>query len=256
MQAATPRHGRHGFGERSHVALASRPRPQTEARAVPPPARRGRRPARRRHDRGRTADRCRRSTARCRAARSAPHAPRRPASRRAPSRSMLAPLRSPCAISLSALIFGPDRPSRASLSARARRTASGWNGSNAATSRPQIAAALAVETCWPHTMAASPQSRPAGGAAAGARPPPATAPARVGRDQPADGAVEIGLGVDVEWHARSIYKCAAGATVFSACGIAMSHDCESAACRSHEHPFSASRRARTAICISAMRCPR
>src|SRR5262249_20392605 len=41
-------------------------------------------------------------------------------------------------------------------SARARRTASWSNGSKAAFSRPQIAPALAVESCWPQTIWASP----------------------------------------------------------------------------------------------------
>jgi hypothetical protein len=60
-------------------------------------------------------------------------------------------------ISLMALIFGRDRPSRASLSERASRTVSWWNGSNAANSRARIAAALAVESCWPQTI----EQRPA-----------------------------------------------------------------------------------------------
>ena len=38
-------------------------------------------------------------------------------------------------------------------------------------------------------------------------------PARIGRDQSFDRAVEIGFGVDVARHPRSIYKCAAGATL-------------------------------------------
>ena len=88
-------------------------------RGAPPPARRDRRPARRRHCRGRTADRCRRSTGRCRAARSAPRAPGRPPSCRRASRSMW-PLEIALPISLIVLIFGRDRPSRASLSLRAQ----------------------------------------------------------------------------------------------------------------------------------------
>ena len=39
------------------------------------------------------------------------------------------------------------------------------------------------------------------------------APARIGRDQPGDRAIEIGFGVEVARHPRSIYKCAAGATL-------------------------------------------
>ena len=58
------------FGERRHL-LRRRARLQAEADLDALPARRGRRPARHRHGRGRTADRRRRSTARCRAARSA-----------------------------------------------------------------------------------------------------------------------------------------------------------------------------------------
>ena len=72
------------------------------------------------------------------------------------------PLATALPISRIDLIFGADRPSRLSLSARARRTASWWNGSKAANSRSRIAAALAVESCWPQTMAhrpAKPASR-------------------------------------------------------------------------------------------------
>ncbi len=60
------------------------------------------------------------------------------------------------AISLSALIFGFDRPSRASFSGRALMMAPGSNGSKAAASRAQIAPALAVESCCDTTVAASP----------------------------------------------------------------------------------------------------
>ena len=52
--------------------------------------------------------------------------------------------------------LAPDRPSRASRAGRARMIAGGSNGSNAAVRRPQIAPALAVESCCETIMAASP----------------------------------------------------------------------------------------------------
>ena len=66
------------------------------------------------------------------------------------------PLEIALPIALTALIFGRDSPSRPSLSPRASRTVSWWNGSNAANSRARIAAAAAVETCWPQTIEHSP----------------------------------------------------------------------------------------------------
>src|SRR5215475_13930559 len=64
------------------------------------------------------------------------------------------------AIAFRVRIFAADRPMRWSLAGRARRTASDPNGSNAALRRPQIAPALAVETCCDTTMAASPANPP------------------------------------------------------------------------------------------------
>ena len=146
--------GTPGFGERRHL-LFRRPRLQAEPDCGCLPARRGRRPARRRRARGRTADRRRPSTVRCRAVRSACDARHRRLPRRARRGSAAARLisRARC---FSVLILAADRPSRPSRSVRARRTASWSNGSNAADSRPQIAAALAVESCCPQTMWASP----------------------------------------------------------------------------------------------------
>src|SRR6516164_7979762 len=74
------------------------------------------------------------------------------------------------AISLSARIFGAERPSRASFDARARMMACGSNGSNVAARRAQIAPALAVESCCDTTVAASP-ANPSGRRRSGGRPP-------------------------------------------------------------------------------------
>ena len=83
----------------------------------------------------------------------------------------------------------PDSPSRASRAGRARKIAAGSNGSIAAISRPQIALALAVESCCETIIAASPgetigsppQRRPAGlgddGAKRGSMAPSAARPA-------------------------------------------------------------------------------
>src|SRR6186713_37713 len=60
------------------------------------------------------------------------------------------------AMFFSVLILAADRPSRPRRWARALRIGSGSNGSNAAVRRPQIAVALAVESCCPVTIAARP----------------------------------------------------------------------------------------------------
>jgi len=73
------------------------------------------------------------------------------------------------AIALSARIFGAERPSRASFAARARMMTCGSNGSKAAASRPQIAAALAVESCCDTTVAANP-ANPSGRRRSAGRP--------------------------------------------------------------------------------------
>src|ERR1700675_4740009 len=64
------------------------------------------------------------------------------------------------AISFKARIFGPDRPMRANRSLRARMIAVGSTGSNAAESRPQIAPALAVDSCCETTVEARPAKPP------------------------------------------------------------------------------------------------
>ncbi len=99
-----------------HHLLCRRPRRQTESQAAPLPAAPSRPPARRRHGRGTTTGKCRRSRDRCRGQRSARRAPRRHRYRPSDaSASLLA--ETARAISLSALIFGRDSPSRASFSA-------------------------------------------------------------------------------------------------------------------------------------------
>ena len=86
---------------------------------------------------------------------------------------------------------------RASRSLRARMIAAGSTGSNAAASRPQIAPALAVDSCCETTVG--------GKAGKAVGPPPQRRPpgfrdqrgkARIGGDQGVDAAIEIGLGVD------------------------------------------------------------
>ena len=91
---------------------------RARTRAAPPPAARGRRPARRRRGRGRTADRGRRSRGRCRDARPAPRALRRPGSAARPVRSRAVGERR--ASALSVLIFAAERPSARSFAVRAR----------------------------------------------------------------------------------------------------------------------------------------
>ena len=69
--------------------------------------------------------------------------------------------------------------------------------------RSQIAAALAVESCWPQTIAARPakpgsRCRSAGmpvSSSIGSKP-------RVLLDQRVDGVFEIGLGVEVNGHGK------------------------------------------------------
>ena len=65
------------------------------------------------------------------------------------------------AIAFNDLILAADNPIRCSLAVRARRTAAGWSGSNAVLSRPQIAPALAVESCCATMIEASPAKPPA-----------------------------------------------------------------------------------------------
>src|SRR3954467_7881796 len=60
------------------------------------------------------------------------------------------------AMFFSVLILAAERPSRPRRWARALRIGSGSNGSKAAVRRPQIAEALAVESCWPGRIAARP----------------------------------------------------------------------------------------------------
>jgi hypothetical protein len=73
------------------------------------------------------------------------------------------------AIALRVRIFGAERPARASLAGRARSTAVWSNGSNAACKRPQIALALAVESCCETTIEARPEN-PSARRRSGGRP--------------------------------------------------------------------------------------
>src|SRR5262249_37355834 len=75
--------------------------------------------------------------------------------------------------------FAIDSPTRSSLGARARITAAGSSGSSAALSRPQIALALAVDSCCDTTIEASP-TNPSARRRSGGRPAPATALAKRG----------------------------------------------------------------------------
>src|SRR5262249_3395446 len=77
------------------------------------------------------------------------------------------------AIALKARILAPDRPMRPSVTARARRIFSGSSGSYAAVRRPQIALALAVESCCATMIWARP-ANPPGRRRSGARPATAT----------------------------------------------------------------------------------
>ena len=76
--------------------------------------------------------------------------------------------------------------------------AAGSNGSNAAASRPQIAPALAVESCCETTVEARP-AKPSGRRRSGGRPAFAISAAKRGSaaTKRGDAAIEIGLGVDV-----------------------------------------------------------
>ena len=105
------------------------------------------------------------------------------------------------AIALRARIFGADRPRRPSRSARARRSAAGSNGSKAAASRAQIAPALAVESCWETTIAASP-AKPPGRRRSGGRPggDEQRRKPRIGACQRGERNIEIGFGMDVGLH--------------------------------------------------------
>ena len=69
-------------------------------------------------------------------------------------------------------------------------------------------------------------ANPSGRRRSGGRPAAASASRQRGSVaiSACDRLIEIGLGVNVERHARSIYKCAAGATVFSACMLPMIAD--------------------------------
>ncbi len=67
--------------------------------------------------------------------------------------------------------------------ARARMIAAGSNGSNAAASRPQIAPALAVESCCDTMVAASP-AKPSGRRRSGGRPAVAMSAAKRGSALP------------------------------------------------------------------------
>ena len=136
---------------------------------------------------------------------------------------------------LDRLDLRPDRPSRASLSPRASRTVSWWNGSNAANSR----AADRRRAGGRKLLAADDRAQPGIAALAAADRRHAgfgenRLPARVLLDEDADGRFQIGLGVNDVRHALGF--------------VAKPSPCR--------NPFSASRRARTAICISAMRCRR
>ena len=71
------------------------------------------------------------------------------------SRSIV-PLATARPIALMDLIFGPGKPEPRKLFGAPHRTASWWKGSKAASSRSQIAAALAVESCCAQTMAHRP----------------------------------------------------------------------------------------------------
>ena len=78
-----------------------------------------------------------------------------------------------------------------------------------------MAFALAVDSCCDTTMAARP-ANPSGRRRSGGRPAAASASRQRGSaaTSPAMAAVEIGFGVEVERHARSIYNWTVGATVF------------------------------------------
>ena len=80
-------------------------------------------------------------------------------------------------------LLGRDSPSRARRAGRARKMSAGTSGSKAAASRPQMALALAVESCCATTMAASP-AKPTGRRRSGGRPALATSAAKRGSISP------------------------------------------------------------------------
>ena len=75
--------------------------------------------------------------------------------------------------------------------------------------------------------------------------------ARIGEHQLRERGIEIGFGVEIAGHfVRCCQREAKAGHPVCPSG-SFEHECK---CRINRHPFSASRRARTAICISAMRC--
>src|SRR5712692_9036921 len=101
------------------------------------------------------------------------------------------------AIDLSVRIFAADRPARFRRGARTRKKAAASSGSSIAVSRPQIAAALAVESCWETTIEASPAKPPSrrrSGDRQNARK------TRIELEQRLRRGVQIGLGMNEERH--------------------------------------------------------
>ena len=169
---------------------------------APLPEGQDRPPARHRHGRGRREDKCQQSTGRCRKSRSGqrgrPRERDRPAWQ-APARRARSSGRSPSA---HGFLAPTDRAAPAAPAWRgAGRSCS--SGSNAAASRPQIALALAVESCCATMMAASP-AKPSGRRRSGGRPAVAIerAEARIGPAQCGEAGVEIAVGMDVGLHGR------------------------------------------------------
>ena len=146
------------------------PRLQPERELAPPPARRGRRPERRRDGRGRTAERYRPSRGRCRftatSARCASSASSAPSARKVEAvvRDRLAPARAARGSSAS------KGRSRAERRPRRRSKPAASSGATRASSRPKIALALATETCC-ETMIAARPAKPGSRRRSGGGPP-------------------------------------------------------------------------------------
>ena len=120
------------------------------------------------------------------------------------------PWRSPSACGFSA----PTGRCAQLVGARAANRCRGRTGSKAAASRPQIAPALAVESCCDTTIAASPAKPPAR-RRSGGRPALASTGAMRGSAATSGckAGVEIGFGVDEMGHAVSVVIAGIGAAI-------------------------------------------
>ena len=190
-----------GFGERDHL-LRVGPRLADRRRCARLPAGRDRRPARRRHGRGRRADRCRRSTARCRAARSARRARRRPPWASA-SRSIVAFVDRRGDRLQRADLRAPTGRGAQLAPARARAPRRDGTDRTPPSAGPRSPPALAVDNCCADHDGAEPgEAGLAPAQAAACRPSPARAQ---GADRPhelRERGIEIGFGVEIAGHDR------------------------------------------------------